>query len=665
MQSVLGIISFTNANLLWGLLAISIPIIIHLFNLRKVKKVQFSNTAFLKKIKEESSAKRKPVELLILVSRILGIALLVLAFAQPFYKDEENELELGSRVLIYLDNSQSSSAIKQNNSSSLDLLVAEAYSIIESYPQGTAFQFIENSYANSISAQYTQESIKELLTEIGLVGVDRSLNEIVSRIESYGFSGDIYLLSDFQGKTEDFDFAEDTTNQYYLVPDLNENVTNVFIDTVYLENTFTSGTFANLLKIRLRRNYRDVESINLQLFIENQLYGTSEVDFENQLTVDHEFEIEANTEGLGYLELKFDDGALAYDNNFFASVNSLDKVNVIEIYSESSPNYINALFADNDVFEFKRQDSRFIDNELLEAANIIVINQVTSISNQLINVVNGFRESGGSVMIIPSVNNTVQELSTLGVMASKESQQRIQLQEPNFQNPLFQDVFEEENDDIEMPDATPIFRLNNAELEYLNFRNGRPFLSKINSEGNVFFFSSPFDKEFTSFTNHALFVPVLYKLALGSKVSLSNLYYYTDSETIFYPIESGANREIFQLSSSTQRIIPDQRIETERLILQIPKGEIVPGHYDLQKEDKYLGALAFNVPKSESQLNKIDPQVFDQFKNIDNVRVIESVQGERVGQFLQAGVAGLPLWKYALLGALFFLFVEIILIRYL
>lgn len=665
MESVLGIISFSNPYLLWGLIAIAIPIIIHLFNLRKVKRVQFSNTAFLKKIKEESSAKRKPVELLILLSRILGLILLVLAFAQPFYKKEENNLELGKSVVIYLDNSKSLSALKENSMSTFDQLIAEANSIVESYPEGTSFHFIENSYSNSISAQYTQEGIKELLTEVDQAGIDRDLNDIISRINSFGFNGDVYFLSDFQGKTNSFGFKSDTANQYYLVPSLNENVTNVFIDTVYLENTFTSGTFANLLKIRLRRNYRDVEAVNLQLFINDQLYGTAEVNFGNQLLAEHEFEIEANTNGLEKLELEFEDGALAYDNNFFASVNSLDKVRVVEIHNAESPEYVNALFAANDVFDFQRIDSRFLNNEVIDAADMIVVNQVTSMSNQLINVVNGFRESGKTLMIIPSTDNSTQELLSLGAVTSKENQERTQLRTPDFQNPLFQDVFEEESEDIEMPEATPIFRLNNAQLDYLNFRNGRPFLSQVSTEGNVFFFSSPFDEEFTSFTNHALFVPVMYKLALGSKVNLSKLYYYTDSETIFYPIESGSNREVFQLRTSSDQITPDQRVETERLILQIPKGEIIAGHYDLFKEDEYSGTLAFNIPKSESELSRIDPQVFAQFDDVENVRVIESVRGEQAGEFLQAGVVGIPLWKYALLGALFFLFVEIILIRYL
>ena len=64
---MIAVINFLNSNVLWGLFAIAIPIIIHLFNLRRVKRVEFSNTSLLRRVKEESSAKRKPVELLILM----------------------------------------------------------------------------------------------------------------------------------------------------------------------------------------------------------------------------------------------------------------------------------------------------------------------------------------------------------------------------------------------------------------------------------------------------------------------------------------------------------------------------------------------------------------------------------------------------------------------
>jgi len=75
---------FLHPTFLYALLALAIPIIIHLFYFRRFKKVYFTNVKFLKEVKEETSARRKIRNLLVLLSRLLALAFLVFAFAQPF-----------------------------------------------------------------------------------------------------------------------------------------------------------------------------------------------------------------------------------------------------------------------------------------------------------------------------------------------------------------------------------------------------------------------------------------------------------------------------------------------------------------------------------------------------------------------------------------------------
>ena len=659
------IITFVNPQILIGLVAVAIPIIIHLFNLRRVKKVEFSNTALLKRIQEESSAKRKPVELMILAARILALSFLVFAFAQPLFKDRDNELTLGDEVLLYLDNSQSLSALNEDGNSGFDKAIIEATSIVETYPEGTVFHFIENSYSNSISADYTKESLQELLTEIQQVGVDRDFSEIRNRLEGSNLNGDIYYITDFQNKTDFNSILSDTINNHYLLPIMANDVSNIFIDTVYLENTFLSGAFANLLKIKLRRNFRDSEVLNLKLLINDQLFGTAEVDFGNQLLAEYQFEIKSDVGGLERIELQIEDPNLTFDNSFYASINQLDKVKVVEIYDISTPGYVQSLFEENEVFQFSRVDSRFLDNELIGSANLLIVNQVAQFSNQLVNLINSLKESGSTLIIVPDSKANQTQLANIGVISARDNGDRLELAQPDFDNPIFQGVFEALDENIEMPQASINFRILNSELDYLQFKNGRSFLSKLNADGNLFFFASPFDSEFTSFTNHALFVPVMYKLALGSKVNLSNLYYYSDSETIFYPIEAGFGNLVFQLSNGTLEITPDQRIESDRLILEIPKDLIEAGQYQLLAGGESIGMISFNIPKAESNLSVIDPQTFEELNELNHITVIDSSSSSGAKQFLQAGVAGIPLWKYALIVALFFLFVEIILIRYL
>ena len=75
---------FLYPTFLFALAAIAIPIIIHLFYFRRFKKVYFTNVRFLKEVKEETSARQKLRNLLVLLMRCLAVIFLVFAFAQPF-----------------------------------------------------------------------------------------------------------------------------------------------------------------------------------------------------------------------------------------------------------------------------------------------------------------------------------------------------------------------------------------------------------------------------------------------------------------------------------------------------------------------------------------------------------------------------------------------------
>jgi len=107
---------FVNPGFLYGLLAISIPVIIHLFNFRRFKKVYFTNVSFIKELKLQTQKQSRLKHLLILIMRILAIAAIVLAFAQPFIPVSENIINPHEKnaVSIYIDNSfsmQSESSI--------------------------------------------------------------------------------------------------------------------------------------------------------------------------------------------------------------------------------------------------------------------------------------------------------------------------------------------------------------------------------------------------------------------------------------------------------------------------------------------------------------------------------------------------------------------------
>ena len=81
---------FLFPQFLWALLLLIIPIIIHLFNFRRYKKVVFSNVTMLKEIETQSRKTKQLRKWLILLTRIIALSSLILAFAIPYIHSKDS-----------------------------------------------------------------------------------------------------------------------------------------------------------------------------------------------------------------------------------------------------------------------------------------------------------------------------------------------------------------------------------------------------------------------------------------------------------------------------------------------------------------------------------------------------------------------------------------------
>lgn len=103
--------SFLAPAFLAALAAVSIPVIIHLINRERKVVVEFPSLMFLQRIPYKSVRRQKIRHLLLLILRCLAVALLVAAFARPFFQ-RSNPIIGGAgarEVVILLDRSASMS----------------------------------------------------------------------------------------------------------------------------------------------------------------------------------------------------------------------------------------------------------------------------------------------------------------------------------------------------------------------------------------------------------------------------------------------------------------------------------------------------------------------------------------------------------------------------
>lgn len=206
----------------------------------------------------------------------------------------------------------------------------------------------------------------------------------------------------------------------------------------------------------------------------------------------------------------------------------------------------------------------------------------------------------------------------------------------------------------------------------MRLRDGEGYLTEFgNGPGRAYVFAAPFAKEYSDFAAHALFVPVLYRLAMLS--------YHTDQQPAYrlttaavalaapLATERGASDEAsYRLVHDSLTYIPAQRVQNGQVHLDVPTGLRTPGFYQLTRQGKVVTTLAFNADKRESELAAYSAAELRQLlgANHPNVRVLEGgAQPEAVARYC-AGQTGQPLWRYCLLVVLACLLTEALLLRF-
>jgi len=113
---------FKNPEILYALLLLIIPIIIHLFQLRRFKKVAFTNVQFLKRVTLKTRKSSQLKKWLTLLTRLLLFGCIILAFAQPYLSNTDS-FSTENETVIYLDNSFSMQAKGENGKISWSSLI--------------------------------------------------------------------------------------------------------------------------------------------------------------------------------------------------------------------------------------------------------------------------------------------------------------------------------------------------------------------------------------------------------------------------------------------------------------------------------------------------------------------------------------------------------------
>ncbi|RDK85401.1 BatA domain-containing protein [Marinirhabdus gelatinilytica] len=636
---------FKHPELLYALFLLLIPIIIHLFQLRKFQKIDFTNVAFLKKVNIQTRKSSQLKKWLTLVLRLFALACIILAFAQPFTASR-TALNTQKETVVYLDNSFSMQA-KGPNGPLLQRAIQQLYA----QANGTeTISWFTNSQTHK------DEGLQDFKAK--LLDVDHTANQLRPEdvilksgqlfSKSEGANKRLLWVSDFQGVGAFPEIPEDIKVEAVQLEPVNQN--NISIDSVFVASR---NSTISKLTVQVSSQGEVPISVPVSLYNGNELIAKAAVDFSERNESFVTFDIDATQTFKG--KITIEDPNLTYDNSLFFSINTPKKIKVLSI-SGANATFLQHIFETTE-FNYTAQTDTNTDYNSFTQQNFIILNEITSVPASLRTALADFVDKGGSLFVIPSKNGQLEEynglLSSLGAGSfGNYNEQEKKITQIVFAHPLYKDVFEKQVVNFQYPKVNSAYKFAANASSVLKFEDGTPFISQT---GNVYTCVAPINSENSNFKNSPLIVPTLYNMAQQS-LPLSQLYFTVGQANTFAVPVTLIQDEILTLKDSTSSFVPLQQTKATNVLITTTEEPTSAGVYEIHNKDQYLEDVSYNYGRVESNLQYADAL------NWDGARTYNSIEG-LFDTLLEENSIN-SFWKWFAIFALLFLILEMLVLKF-
>ena len=675
--------TFVYPEFLFALAALSIPVIIHLFNFRRFRKVFFTNVRFIQEIKKDTDSKAKLKHLLVLLARLLAIAFIVLAFARPFLPGQQAASNgLSKPVSLFIDNSFSMESVGKNGPL-LEDAKQKAKEIIGAYNNDTRFQILSGDFEARHQRLYTKTDALQMLDQIQPSPAMRKLSEIVARQNdalqsSKENGGTTYILSDFQQSMIDMDAVHaDSTVKIRFVPFIAKQNKNIAIDSCYFTSpVMQAGKSMELVVIVKNYSEEKAEEIPVKLFINGQQKALSSASIEANSKVELKLSFTPADTGFHNAYVNITDYPVVFDDTYYFSFHLASNAPLLHLYADTASRFIRGVYASEPYFDLHSVKSDQIDFSTLPNQRMLILDALPSISSGMRDELIKYLKAGGSIALFPKLNDDYSSLNQLLSAAGANSIEGVdasatRIDKLNTESPLLNDVFEKIPENLDLPTVSKHVRFSHktgsGEETLMRLLNGDPFLSHYTVEkGHLYVFAAPLSTEASNFPKHALFVPVMYKMAFLSDRE-QQLAMTIGQDDVLALNEANVFAEMalhVKNQDGAFDVVPELRTSngTPRLLLH---GQIKESGNYVVYASQAIAALGFNYDRRESVRACLPPDELLASANragLKNSALLESDAAD-FSASVKTTESGTQLWKYCVLLALLFLAIEVLLIR--
>ena len=670
---------FLYPNMLWGLLALLIPIAVHLFNFRRHKLVYFSNIAVLRSIQQENAKTRKLKYLVTLLLRCLFIAALVLAFAFPYHPEKQLNINVENNLVgIYVDNSMSMKGQSQRTTM-LEDARKSARDLVHKLAPSNRYLLMTNSFEVQNEYPMNQEEMLDQLDRMNPDGAPVPMDEVIDRFgmlaKQHGFAtSTLFVYSDFQENTFKLSAVKaDTTMKVIVVPMMPEFKTNLYIDSVWLASPIVQAGLTNDLMVRVvNQGDKEVKGLPVNFTMNGMMAASTTVDLEKNGTAELAMQFVVENNGEQRCSVSLMDHPITFDDSYHFVLSVKPTLSVVELGMEKSNCAM--IFEDDEQFRYTLMEPSHFDLGKIAQAQLLIVNETAKLNETLQQTLLDVVSEGSSLMVFPSVDDPKSNnylFQKIGLSIVEADTNATTVEDLALHHAFFSDMILDLPQHPDLPKVKQHIRLrsNGIPTPLITLKNGDPMLtSETMGKGQVFVMATALSPVWSDFADNALFVPMMVKAAfMGGKMGRLSYTIGTDKMLILNDMSLEGDRQVlFANADRSFELMPASEVRNGKVYLYLNEGLPAAGFYDLLVNDTLNRVTAWNESRVESKMVFADrDDIEPKFKNAGfNVAAVLDTSDFSTTDLVEAMAHQSSQWKLFALIALLALLGEIFVLRF-
>jgi hypothetical protein len=686
--------------------AVLFPLLIHLFNRQKVKKIYFSSLLFLRSLEKTRMRRVKIKEYLLLLIRSLIILLVVAAFARPAIRGgfaSKVGAHARTSTVILLDNSYSM-RFETKDGSLFDLGKEKARKIIGQLKEGDEASLILFAQEPHLTKEKPTYDFKNLLNSLNeslpsyqVTDVGQALEKAFEILEhSKNLNKEIYLISDMDKSgwsygswgyftDKGFSSPEKRKDKLYLLDIGPEKKENLCIEKVEFGNQLIEKGKPFQIKAKLANfTSQPVKSLLVGLYLDGRRVSQTDVDIERggKATVEFVQTVEEAGIHTGFFEITDDN--LMIDNRRFFAFKIPEKIEAL-LVGEHQRDTHNLKLALNPqpesdvhivVSEADRNALAGID---FNKYKVIIFSNLSRLSDVEMTNLERFVKGGGGVLFILGNNidpefyaqRVVNRFFNLDLKSSLTPTRNVggffSLEKIDWDHPIFQ-VYQNvigagqrgespsaEKENLPQIRFSSFFELPPGEdVKVISrFNLGKPALiEKDLGSGKVLLFAASLEEEESDLVIHPFFIPFVNRTVEYLASDLSRL---TEDFLVGSKIQRELDPALIGSLRSLQggeeiKLVDPQHLETsllpiiqkDKLMLKIQNTD-TPGLYEIKTKEGVVDRFAVNIDTKDSDPQKIERSEIE--KKLEGLSLFYLNPNDDIEKAILVSRYGKELWK--------------------